>query len=528
MKRALYFIKGLIITGFGVIALSCSEGKGTKDTSYLEEISVKELADAYRSGKLTISQVVEDYLYRIETIDKSGPGLNSVIAVNPDAVKIAKELEKELAEGRDRGIMHGIPVILKDNIDSRDSMPTTAGATVLAGNYVVRDSKVAELLREAGAIIIAKSNMSEWANFRASRSSSGWSGAGGQTRNPYVLDRTPCGSSSGSGVAVSANLCALAVGTETNGSIVCPSSINGVVGIKPTVGLVSRTGVIPISFTQDTPGPIARSVEDAAIMLGILASKDTADKASMVEGAKFYKNYTQFIKKDGLKGKRIALLTNVSFHHMVDSLMRDAVRAIKAAGAEVIEISFPLPQGASSASYTVMLYEFKYGLNKYLAEAGTGSKVKNIEELIAFNKRDSIELRYFDQALLYEANAKGGLEDPEYKEALKSMQLLMRSEGIDKLMKVYKLDAIMAPTDTPAWKIDLTDGDNYIGSSSSYAALSGYPSITLPMGYVNNLPVGISFFAGAWSEPMLIEIASGFESVKRERKAPQFITSLER
>ncbi|NTU94621.1 MAG: amidase [Bacteroidales bacterium] len=528
MKK--FFIR---INGFALFLLlalslfSCGNNenkKGEADTSYLEEISVSQLGKDYREGKTTIKKVVADYLSRIDKIDKKGPMLNSVIAINPDAIKIAEELDKEMAAGKIRGPLHGIPVILKDNIDTKDSMPTTAGAVVLKKSFVGKDSRVAEILREAGAVIIAKSNMSEWANFRANLSSSGWSGIGGQTKNPYVTDRNPCGSSSGSGVAVSANLCAFAIGTETNGSIVCPSNNNGIVGLKPTVGLISRTGIIPISFTQDTPGPMGRTVEDVAVALGVLAGADSTDSKTMVKEAKFCNDYTQFLKKEGLKGKRIGLVTNISgFHFKVDSLMKDAVAFLRSSGAEVVEVNMPMKGEVSGASFQVLLYEFKDGLNSYFASLGDKAPVKNIEELIEFNKKDSVELRFFDQQLLEMAQLKEGLDDPKYKQALALMQKGTREEGIDKVMNSNKLDALIAPTGGPAWKTDLVNGDNFLGSSSSFAAISGYPNITVPMGFISDLPVGISFFGRAWSEPVLLEIAYAFEQGTMHRKAPKYL-----
>lgn len=527
MRRINKIIGNTILLALTIGAVgSCSkiEKQNHRNTSYLEEITIAQLQQGYKDGKFTITKVVSDYLTRIEEIDKNGPKLNSIIAINPDALKIAEELDKELAEGKCRGPLHGIPVILKDNIDTKDNMPTTAGAVVLKNSFVGKDSWVAAKLREAGAVIIAKSNLSEWANFRSSLSSSGWSGVGGQTRNPYELDRNPCGSSSGSGVAVSANLCAFAIGTETNGSIVCPSNNNGIVGLKPTVGLISRTGIIPISFTQDTPGPMARSVEDVAVCLGVMVGIDSTDSKTLEPNARFYSDYSQFLKKDGLKGKRIGLLTNVSgFHHSVDTVMKCAVEDIKELGAEVLEISFPIEKEINNASFEVMLYEFKDGLNKYFATLGENAPIKSIEELIAFNQRDSVELRYFDQQLLELAQSKGDIESAEYKKALTLMMKGMRENGIDKVMNDNKLDALIAPTGAPAWKTDLVNGDNYLGSSSSYAAIAGYPNISVPMGDVDGLPVGISFFGRAWSEPLLIEIAYSYEQATKHREKPKFI-----
>jgi amidase len=509
--------------------LSCqpmSEPSKTGQTKQinLEEITISQLQAGYTNGTFTITDVVRAYLDRIEAIDKNGPKLNSIIVINPDALQIAAELDKELAAGKSRGPLHGIPIILKDNIDTHDKMATTAGATALQNSIAQSDSRVAKKLREAGAVIIAKSNLSEWANFRASFSSSGWSGVGGQTRNPYVLDRNPCGSSSGSGVAVSANLCALAIGTETDGSIVCPSNNNGIVGLKPTVGLISRSGIIPISFTQDTPGPMCRTVEDAAICLGALTGIDSTDSKTLNSEGKYMADYMPYLKKDGLKGKRIGLLkASMGFHYKVDSLMGLTVKFLKSQGAEVIELDFALPAEVEKASLTVLLFEFKDGLNKYFAGLGSSVKVKSLADLIAFNKTDSTELRYFDQKLLETAEEKGSLESQEYQAALATMLKGAREEGIDKLMNEHRLDALMLPTGSPAWKTDLVDGDHYMGGNSSLAAIAGYPNITVPMGFIDELPVGVSFFGRAWSEPVLFEIAYGFEQGTKVRKAPKFL-----
>ena len=494
--------------------------------NWVEELSVKQLQQGYKEGKYSVKDVVTVYLDRIIEIDKNGPRLNSIIQVNPDALLIAEELDRELAAGKIRGPLHGIPVILKDNIDTHDRMPTTAGATALRNSFPKTDSYVAKKLREAGAIIIAKSNLSEWANFRSKISSSGWSGVGGQTKNPYILDRNPCGSSSGSGVAVSANLCMIAIGTETNGSIVCPSNTNGIVGLKPTVGLISRSGIIPISFTQDTPGPMGRTVEDVAICLGTLTGVDSSDSKTLASEGKYKTDYTKFLKKDGLNGKRIGLLKQaMGFSDRVDILLNKTVAILKANGAEVIEIEFPKGENYGDASFEVMLYEFKSGLNKYFSGLGNDAPVRSLKELIEFNKSDSVELRYFDQKLLEMAEKKGDIESPEYKKALSIMLKATREDGIDKVMSNYKLDAIIAPTGSPAWKTDLILGDHSAGGSSSLAAISGYPAITVPMGFVNDLPVGVTFFSVAYSEPLLLEIAYSYEQGTKHRKAPKYIIS---
>jgi amidase len=521
----------VLFTASMLVFLMCKSPVSNKDTTadlkpYLEELTITQLQMGYKEKKFTINQVVADYLARIEAIDKKGPGINSIICINPDALQIAQELDKEMAAGKVRGPMHGIPVILKDNIDTHDRMPTTAGATALRNSYPQSDSRVAKKLREAGAVIIAKSNLSEWANFRSDNSSSGWSGIGGQTKNPYVLDRNPCGSSSGSGASVSANLCMIAIGTETNGSIVCPSNNNGIVGIKPTVGLISRSGIIPISFTQDTPGPMGRTVEDAAISLGTLTGIDSTDSKTLASQGKSLTDYTKFLKKDGLKGKRIGLLKDeMGFSVKVDTLIRQAVAYMKSQGAEIVEIEAPKGGGYSAASYQVLLYEFKDGLNKYFASLGDNTPVKNLKELIAFNKKDSIELRYFDQKIFETADAKGDLESAEYKKAIAKMLKATREDGIDKMMNDNKLDALLGPTGSPAWKTDLILGDHFVGGSSSLAAISGYPAITVPSGFIENLPVDITFFGRAWSEPVLIEIAYSYEQGTKHRRAPKFIVT---
>ncbi len=490
----------------------------------LEEISISDLQDGYKQGKYTITAVVQNYLNRINEIDKDGAALHSVIEVNPDAVAIAEELDKELKAGKNRGPLHGIPILLKDNIDTHDKMHTTAGAIVLKNSIPLQDSWVAKKLREAGAVILGKTNLSEWAHFRAQLATSGWSGLGGQTKNPYVLDRNPCGSSSGSGVAVAANLCALAIGTETDGSIVCPSNNNGIVGLKPTVGLISRAGIIPISFTQDTPGPMGRSVKDVAISLGALTGIDPADSKTTASQGNTHTDYTAFLKTDGLKGKRIGFLKNsIGFHPKVDVLINKAIEDLKSQGAEVIEIQFPLDGSTYNASFQVLLYEFKDGLNNYFTGLGTTAPVKSLKELIEFNKKDSVELKYFNQNFLEMAEAKGDLGSAEYKKSLTAMLKATRENGIDKLLKDHQLDAFMAPTGGPAWKTDIINGDLFLGSSSSYAAISGYPSISVPMGFIEELPVGISFFGKAWSEPQLLEIAYSYEQKTKHRKAPKYI-----
>ena len=492
---------------------------------FLEQ-DITQVQQGYKDGTYTIKEVVHAYLDRIEEIDKNGPAINSIIQVNPDVFKIAEELDIEIREGKIRGPLHGIPVVLKDNIDTYDKMATTAGSRALMNSFPLKDSYIAKQLREAGAIIIGKTNLSEWANFRGELSTSGWSGIGGQTKNPYVLSRNPCGSSSGSAVAVSANLTMLAIGTETNGSIVCPSHSNGIVGIKPTVGLISRSGIIPISFTQDTPGPMARTVRDAAIFLGILVGVDSTDEKTLESSGKFYRDYTQFLKEDGLKGKRIGLYKSpLGKNYKVDALMNQALDFLKSQGVEIVEIDNISSSKVGDYSFEIMLYEYKDGLNKYFKSLGSDAPVKSIEELITFNQSDSIELKYFNQKYLEMAQEKGDLTSEEYVEALAKMIKGSREEGIDRVMNLHNLDAIIAPTGGPAWKTDLINGDSFHLGSSSPAARAGYPNITVPMGYVDELPVGISFFGRAWSEPLLLEIAYAYEKGTKHRKSPKFLVS---
>ena len=488
----------------------------------LTEIDVMTMHNNYKDGSWTVPEIVQWYLDRIEKIDSNGPKLNSVLCINPDAMSIAQSLQKELEEGKSRGLLHGVPVLLKDNIDTHDKMPTTAGSRALQGSIALQDSPLAAQLREAGAVILGKANLSEWANFRADFSSSGWSGLGGQTKNPYDPSRNPCGSSSGSGASVSANLCMLAIGTETNGSIVCPSNANGIVGIKPTVGLISRSGIIPISFTQDTAGPMARTVSDAAIALGYLTQTDNNDSKTLAEGRIALNDYTPFLKKEGLNGKRIGIYNpSRDFHHRVSEVFENSIKKIEDAGATLIEIDEISKVRVGGDSYNVLLYEFKDGLNKYFKSLGPNAPIGSLEELIRFNAQDSIELKYFDQDILEQAQAKGDLESDEYLQSLAKMLKHTREEGIDRVMDENQLDAIIAPTGSPAWKTDLVNGDRFLGGSSSPAAQSGYPAITCPMGVIDGLPVGVSFFGRAWSEGKLIEMAYAFEQISKVRFAPK-------
>ena len=530
-KKGLLNKVKIILIIYLVSLISCQPPSGesqiaVSDSFIFQEQDITQVQQGYKDGAYTIKEVVQAYLDRIEEIDKNGPAINSIIQVNPDAIQIAEELDIEMSEGKIRGPLHGIPVVLKDNIDTNDKMANTGGSRALMNSFPLKDSYIAKQLRDAGAIIIGKANLSEWANFRGELSTSGWSGVGGQTKNPYVLSRNPCGSSSGSAVAVSANLTMLAIGTETNGSIVCPSHSNGIVGIKPTVGLISRSGIIPISFTQDTPGPMARTVRDAAIFLGFLVGVDSTDEKTLESRGKSYSDYTEFLKEDGLKGKRIGLYKGpLGQNYKVDTLMYKAVDFLKSHGVEIIEIDEISTGKVGYYSFEIMLYEYKDGLNKYFQSLGSNAPVKSIEELIAFNKSDSIELKYFNQKYLEMAQEKGDLTSVEYVEALAKMKKGSREAGIDRVMNLHNLDAIIAPTGSPAWKTDLINGDSFQLGSSSPAARAGYPNITVPMGYVNELPVGISFFGRAWSEPLLLEIAYAYERGTKHRKSPEFLVS---
>ncbi len=494
----------------------------------LNEAGISQIGTALDKGELTCTQVVQLYLDRIQQIDKNGPALNSVIELNPDAIQIAKALDEELAADKKRGPLHGIPIMLKDNIDTAGKMMTTAGSLALEGNYAAQHSWVAQKLVDAGAIIIGKTNLSEWANFRSLRSSSGWSGRGGQTRNPYITDRNPCGSSSGSGVAVAANLCAGAIGTETNGSVVCPSSTNGIVGIKPTIGLVSRAGIIPIAHTHDTAGPMCRTVEDAAIVLGALTGIDPHDPYTNRSDGKSFRDYTQFLDKNSLSNKRIGIAKNYTgFHTEVDRLFDKAIIDLQNLGATVVDIDKSLLKNDDwRDGYDVLLYEFKHDLNLYLQNCPPAIKVRSLEDLINFNlEHAASEMPFFDQEIFLEAREKGDLNSAEYLKALENVLKSNGPDGIDKAMERYSLDAIIAPTGGPAWPIDVINGDHFMGGSSSPAAQSGYPNITVPMGFIHGLPVGISFFSEAFSEPKLIAIAYSYEQATKHRKAPEFLTT---
>jgi amidase len=497
----------------------------------LDEITISDLQDGMKSGKFTARSLVEKYSARIEEIDKDkhGPAINSILELNPDALSIADALDEERKAKGPRGPMHGIPVLIKDNIDTADRMMTTAGSLALVGSKPMQDSYVAQKLRSAGAVILGKTNLSEWANIRSSHSTSGWSGRGGLTKNPYALDRNPCGSSSGTGAGISANLCAVGIGTETDGSIVCPSSSNGLAGIKPTVGLISRSGIIPISHTQDSAGPMCRTVRDAAILLGALTGADPQDSATAASTGKSYKDYTQFCDPNGLKGARIGVARKYfGFNDAVDALVEQSLDVMKKQGATLVDPADVETLGKFDESeLLVFLYELKADLNNYLASLGPSAPVHTLKDIIDFNDRNrQREMPYFGQDLFLKAQAKGPLTEKAYLDALDKNHQLARTEGIDATMDKYRLDAMVAPTGGPAWLTDLINGDHVAGGSSNAAAVAGYPNINVTAGFISGLPVGISFFGRAWSEPTLIRLAFAFEQTTKARQAPRFLSSI--
>ncbi|MEM7111005.1 MAG: amidase [Chloroflexota bacterium] len=498
------------------------------------EWTVAELQEKMSTGELTAKAIVQQYLDRIEAIDRSGPQINSIIELNPDALAIAAELDEERATKGARGLLHGIPILIKDNIDTADKMMTTAGSMALTTSHPAQDATVAAKLREAGVILLGKTNLSEWANFRSTSSSSGWSGRGGQTRNPYRLDYNPCGSSSGSGAAIAANLATVALGTETDGSIVCPASVCGLVGIKPTVGLTSRAGVVPISHTQDTIGPMARTVADAAAVLGALTGVDERDEMTAASNGRSHHDYTQFLDPNGLQGARIGVAREGFWGHHAetDAIIETAVAALRAAGAEIVDpadiptIGLMIEDGAE---FEVLLYEFKADLNAYIATRLPNDPnvpiPRTLADLIAFNEANAdVEMPIFGQELFEMSQAKGDLSDPDYLKALDLSQRRARIEGIDAVLAEYNLDAIVAPSRVPAWKTDHENGDPRVPGSSSPAARAGYPLITVPAGAVDSLPVGLTFMGTAYSEPTLIKLAYAFEQQTLAREAPEYLS----
>jgi len=492
----------------------------------LDEFTISDLQEGMRSGKFTARSVTKKYLERIDDIDKSGPAINSIIELNPDALSIAESLDRERKEKGPRGPLHGIPILIKDNIDTADRMMTTAGSLALVGARPSQDSSVAKKLRDAGVVLVGKTNLSEWANFRSSHSTSGWSGRGGQTKNPYSADRNPCGSSSGSGAAITANLSAAAIGTETDGSVVCPSSANSLVGMKPTLGLVSRAGIIPIAHSQDTAGPMTRTVRDAAILLGALTGIDARDSYTRASLGKSHLDYTRFLDRDGLKGARLGVARKYfGFNDRVDKLMNDLIAEMKKLGAVIVDpADIPTSGKFDDSELEVLLYEFKSDLNAYLAGLGTKTSVHSLKDIIAFNESNrEKEMPYFGQDLFVKAEAKGPLTDKKYLQALQKNRLLSRTQGIDFVIRKHRLDALIAPTGGPAWPTDWINGDHFTGGYSSASAVAGYPHITVPAGFVFGLPVGMSFFGAAWTEPKLFKFAYAFEQATKARQPPKFL-----
>jgi amidase len=493
----------------------------------LEELTIDDLQSRMRSASETSESLTRQYLDRIDAIDQRGPAINAVIELNPDALSIASQLDVERKAGKVRGALHGIPVLIKDNIDTADKMHTTAGSLALADNVATRDSFVAERLRAAGAVIFGKTNLSEWANFRSTHSTSGWSGRGGQTRNPYALDRTPSGSSSGSGSAVAASYCVVAIGTETDGSVTSPAAAAALVGIKPTVGLIGRSGIIPIAHSQDTAGPMARTVRDAAILLGALTGIDPRDPATRASAGHALADYTTALDKNGLHGARIGVARKryTGYHVETDRLLTSALDLMKQHGATIVDPANITTAGKTDdPEFDLLLYEFKADLNAYLAKLAPSVAVHSLADVIAFNNKNAgRELRYFGQEIMEQAQKKGPLTEQKYRDTLAKNRRLMGAEGIDATMRKYKLDALVAPTQGPASLIDLVNGDPGGGGSfTSPAAVAGYPHVTVPMGFVRGLPVGLSFVGRAWSEATLLKLAYAFEQASPSRRRPGF------
>ena len=537
------FLRSAVATGaasaiypaLGAARAAASRGTQNRETApdvkpfELEEMTISELQDGMKSGKFTAHSLAEKYLARIDEIDKRGPAINAIIELNPDALSIADALDQERKAKGPRGPLHGIPMLIKDNIDTGDRMMTTAGSLALLGSKAPKDSFVAQKLRAAGAVILGKTNLSEWANIRSSHSVSGWSGRGGLTRNPYALDRNPCGSSSGTGAGISANLAAAGIGTETDGSIVCPSSSNGLAGIKPTVGLVSRSGIIPISHSQDGAGPMCRTLRDAAIVLGALTGVDPEDVATSASAGKRQTDYTQYCDPNGLKGARIGVARKYfGFSDAVDALMEQALDTMKRQGATLVDPADIETLGKFDDSESlVFMYELKADLAAYLARLGPGAPVKTLKDVIEFNDRNRTkEMPFFGQDLLVKSETKGPLTEKEYLDAVAKNHQLARTEGIDATMDKFHLDAIVGPTGGPAWITDLITGDHFGGGSSNSAAVAGYPNINVIAGSVFGLPVGISFFGRAWSEPTLIKLAYSFEQATKARQRPRFLPTI--
>lgn len=528
MDRREFLVAAAIAAAAGADTARSTAAPNAASADALEELSLADIAAAFANGRMSSQQLTEGYLARIDKLDRRGPKLGAVIEVNPRALEIAAALDAERKTHGARGPLHGVPVLIKDNVETADHMMSTAGSLALAGWYSPKDAPLVERLRAAGAVILGKTNLSEWANFRSTHSISGWSGRGGQCRNPYATDRTPSGSSSGSAVAVSANLCAVAVGTETDGSIVSPASINGIVGLKPTVGLVSRRGIVPISHSQDTAGPLTRSVRDAALMLGIMSGRDAADAASVAVGDRFQTDYVQYVDPKGLAGARVGIARKFFADNAPLNVFLDTcIVTLKAAGAVVVDpADLPMHGSTGGPEQEVMLYEFKADLNAYLRRLPPTFPVRSLAALIRFNEaHKDTEMPLFDQELLRQAAAKGPLTEAAYKEARAAGLKATRSNGIDAVLVEHKLDAMVTLTSGPAWLIDTVNGDSDTGGCSSPAAIAGYPHITVPAGLFRGLPVGLSFFGAAFSEPTLIKLASGFEAVAHGRTPPHIATA---
>jgi amidase len=515
----------------GVIRRSGYKAQRERALEGIEEATITDLQNGLRSGTYTARSLVEQYLARIESMDQKGPALNHIIELNPDALTIADQRDAERKSGKTVGPLHGMPILIKDNIDTADRMHTSAGSLALATSTPIRDSWVAERLRAAGAVILGKTNLSEWANFRSTHSSSGWSGRVGQGRNPYALDRNTSGSSSGSGGATAASYCAAAIGSETDGSVTSPSAACGLVGIKPTVGLIGRSGIIPISHSQDTAGPMARTVRDAAIVLGALTGVDPRDVATNPSAGKSYTDYTRFLDENGLRGARIGVVRDhfMGYSPKTDKLVEAAIDAMKQAGATIVDPANIATAGKfDDAEFQVLLYEFKADLNAYLASLGPNAPARTLADLIRFNDQNaSREMPYFGQEIFEQAEQKGPLTEAKYRQARAKCVRLSRTEGIDATMTKHRLDALVAPTQGPVWKIDLINGDGGGGGSFTQpAAVAGYPHITVPMGLVQGLPVGLSFVGRAWSEPTLLKLAYAYEQLSKARKPPTYVATL--